>query len=451
MGGRNDPCPCGSGRKFKRCCLGKDGRSSRPFTAADRDSALANLARFAGRAEFDADQEAAHVAFWADRLDGRRPEDVREAKQASEYAYTMWFCLDFPLARGGTVLDRFLDREGTRLSTSEREYLMRVRPTHLRLSEVAEVKPEEGLTLVDCWTGERRWVRERAATRQLVRWDLLAVRLMPGADGDLVIDGASHLYPAAEKEEILKALRRAHRAFRRRFPGGDLSAFFKRAGALFHHLWLDLVALRPRPVFVTAEGDPVLLAKVVFDVRDREALRTALAAHPELDEQDDGSYAWRAPEDPDGFRRGLGAFALEGGRVVFEAMSRPRAERGRELLEGLAGDAVRYRATQYQDVGQALQEPQPPPEPRPPEVSPEIEAQLVFEFYERHYRSWPDTPLPALDNRTPREAARLDKVRPTLVALLKDFESRAERERREGRPAYDFTWIWEEVGLSRPE
>jgi len=21
--GRNDPCPCGSGKKFKKCCLGK--------------------------------------------------------------------------------------------------------------------------------------------------------------------------------------------------------------------------------------------------------------------------------------------------------------------------------------------------------------------------------------------------------------------------------------------
>ena len=21
--GRNDPCPCGSGKKFKRCCMGK--------------------------------------------------------------------------------------------------------------------------------------------------------------------------------------------------------------------------------------------------------------------------------------------------------------------------------------------------------------------------------------------------------------------------------------------
>jgi len=24
--GRNDPCPCGSGKKFKRCCIRKAGR-----------------------------------------------------------------------------------------------------------------------------------------------------------------------------------------------------------------------------------------------------------------------------------------------------------------------------------------------------------------------------------------------------------------------------------------
>ncbi len=26
--GRNDPCPCGSGKKFKKCCLGKTPRSA---------------------------------------------------------------------------------------------------------------------------------------------------------------------------------------------------------------------------------------------------------------------------------------------------------------------------------------------------------------------------------------------------------------------------------------
>jgi hypothetical protein len=25
--GRNDPCPCGSGKKYKQCCLGRDSAS----------------------------------------------------------------------------------------------------------------------------------------------------------------------------------------------------------------------------------------------------------------------------------------------------------------------------------------------------------------------------------------------------------------------------------------
>jgi len=26
--GRNDPCPCGSGKKYKKCCLGKNGKET---------------------------------------------------------------------------------------------------------------------------------------------------------------------------------------------------------------------------------------------------------------------------------------------------------------------------------------------------------------------------------------------------------------------------------------
>ena len=32
--GRNEPCPCGSGRKYKRCCLWKDKADSAEAGAA---------------------------------------------------------------------------------------------------------------------------------------------------------------------------------------------------------------------------------------------------------------------------------------------------------------------------------------------------------------------------------------------------------------------------------
>lgn len=30
---RNDPCPCGSGKKFKQCCIAKDGTMKRKISA----------------------------------------------------------------------------------------------------------------------------------------------------------------------------------------------------------------------------------------------------------------------------------------------------------------------------------------------------------------------------------------------------------------------------------
>jgi hypothetical protein len=476
--GRNAPCPCGSGRKFKKCCLAKEAASARPFTAADRQNALARLRRFAHRAEFAHDHEVAEASFWGDGLDRLPDDEVEDLLEDSQgdYAFHMWFFFDFVLEDGRTLAERFLEQEGARLGAGEREYLARMRPTHVRLYEVAEVKREEGLRLVDVWTDERLWVRERAGTRQLVRWDLLAARTMPGAAGDLVMDGPLLLFPATEKEEILAGLRRAHRTYARRVPDADVGSFFKQAGDLFHRLWLDRVALRPAPALVTPEGDPFVFARAAFDVRDPAALRQALASHPDLAQQDDGSYVWlegaaasrrrsrRSAADPDevifetrtqrpgrAARRSLGTFVLKGDRLVFETTSRARADRGRGFLEGLVGSAIRFRATRYQDVEQALAEHRGTPRERAePDFPPEVVAQLTFDFYDRHYRAWPGVPLPALGGRTPRQAARLASLRPRLVALLKWMENASERARRAGRPAYDFGWLWGELGLERP-
>jgi tetratricopeptide (TPR) repeat protein len=47
--GRNDPCPCGSGKKYKRCCLDKDQAAASAKAEAERAAASARA-----RAVFDA-------------------------------------------------------------------------------------------------------------------------------------------------------------------------------------------------------------------------------------------------------------------------------------------------------------------------------------------------------------------------------------------------------------
>jgi hypothetical protein len=350
-----------------------------------------------------------------------------------------------------TPLELFLQREGRRLRPGERRYLERARTTHLRLYEVLDVRLDEGLELQDLWGKSRVGVRERLATRQLVRWDVLGARVTPDEDGVPVMDGTPYLYPAAKKDAMLKDLRRANREFRKQALGDD-AEFFRTCGPLFFWWWIEHVVLaaRIRLRLRTPEGDEVIFARAVFDVLDAPALEAALAAHPALARGSGGGYAWLEPESADGLRRNVGTFVPEPGRLVLETTSEARAERGRAFLEALAGAAVRYRATSLESVQQAVQRRLPRAARSADEVPSEVAAQAALAFYERHYRGWVDTPLPALGGKTPRAAAASKTGRPRLVALLKEIESRAARQRLAGEPAYDFGWMWGELGLERP-
>jgi len=119
------------------------------------------------------------------------------------------------------------------------------------------------------------------------------------------------------------------------------------------------------------------------------------------------------------------------------------------MIEALGGGAIAYRATRYEDVKQAVRR-HSRETPASSDIPPDVAAEITAQFYDEHYRKWLDMPLPALRGRTPREAASVPTARTKLVSLLKAMENTSERERREGRAAYDFTWMWGELGLERP-
>jgi len=71
--GRNDRCPCGSGRKFKRCCMGKEEERAAFGRLAEETALplLSELARFAERAAPGPLETVARqfFPFWTGRLD----------------------------------------------------------------------------------------------------------------------------------------------------------------------------------------------------------------------------------------------------------------------------------------------------------------------------------------------------------------------------------------------
>jgi hypothetical protein len=449
--GRNDPCPCGSGRKYKKCCLVRGEVAREASAAADavalegadlRQAALDALTAYSIQQGFGKQARPVIEAF---SLDRPLPDGVSEADVHFKFYFHWHF--DAVLANGRTIAEAFLESADRSLPTRQRALLQRLAKARLRLYEVEEVRREEGLRLLDLRSGESIWVRERSATRQLERWDVLGARIATEEDGVLGLEGGAYLFAPDAKSNLLDQLRKEERKLRRRKEALDDDALFRRFAPILHSLWLACAVPRPKPRIVTAEGDPMVFGKCVFDVLDERALRDALDRRAELVADPDGGYVW-VEDSRDGFTRTLGEITLEEGRLTLNVTSRQRAERGRALLAKASGAFIRHRATRYESVESAMKARASAPAMRPEELVPPAEAARVLAgFKDGHYRAWLDVPLPALAGRTPRHAARLKTLRPRLIDLLKELENHEARAASPESPAYDFRWMWRELGL----
>jgi hypothetical protein len=446
--GQGQPCPCGSGRRFAECC----GPSAQaPAGATVRESALGKLLNFAFQPAFDSDHSIAEGLFWGNLIRGGATPELRWLLDSEEATikYNSWFLFDWEVDNSGTVADLFLRDE--EVSAAERQFIRRMAAAHLRLYEVEAVERGLGVHLLDVWTGHRLFVIERAATAQMVTWDLLGARVAPDGLGGQVFEGGLYLYPADVKESVVRHFRKLHRQHHRKFPFDDLEAFFHKHGAAFNHLWLNLVAFPDPPQLLTTEGDPLVFCRSVFETDDPDTVLAGLSTRAEIRRRPDGHLSWRETAD-DGDRE-LGSWSVQGDRVVLESTSQERAARGRAWLEALFGDQVRYRATSLETLEQTMNElrsRRPGPSPSTTHDVPAESADAVRALFDRHYRSWIDRPLPALGNRTPRAAAAARLWRPKVMDLIKQLENGAERASNTSRPAYDVGWLWRELGLARP-
>jgi hypothetical protein len=78
----------------------------------------------------------------------------------------------------------------------------------------------------------------------------------------------------------------------------------------------------------------------------------------------------------------------------------------------------------------------------------EVRAELLGRFHEEHYRQFMDSPVPMLENKTPRQAAKNKGLRPKLVELMKLHVHGIEKRNRED-PCLNLTidWVLDELGL----
>lgn len=426
--GRNDPCPCGSGKKYKKCHL--DAHRARQAVPAAGESVHdmdSRLVRGIGR--FAVDRYGDH---WLKVL-----EDGIRNDEAALQLFVPWIAWTADVDRK-RIAETFLEQNGAGLSEEERAWFAAQLTAWLSFWEVTHVGPGR-VDVHDLLTGERRSVNEVMGSKSLSTRDTLLARVVDFRGTSYFGGMYGRCLSPLEASDVVATVRGKLRIRKGNVPIERLRD--ASAGRQMIHWWSDAIARFDErrsnpPVLTNTDGDPLLFVNdsFPFDGKLRREIEQRVSVMDGVDgvSTEDGETI--AVFVRPGNRVHKSWENTVTGRVIvardtlrIETNSEQRADalrrRVRDACAGLLGEGTRKTESGAEMMRREKERPSPakwkPPAP--------YELEALRQAKEAHYREWLDMPIPLLGGKTPRAATRAKKSREQLDLLLRDIEHREGR------------------------
>lgn len=433
--GRNDPCPCGSGRKYKRCHAGIDEIPLRArLTALYRKSNKWLEVRHNRDVHLHALIRAQHTDM--------SPAEMLETDP---------LIADSVLTEDG-LFDEWLTERGALLPSDEAMLAEQWALAERSVFEVTDVRVDEGLTLRDVRTGDVVDVTERLGTQGMKTGRYILARPLPVGGDERQIFGGVTLIPDHALHSFIELLDSEPTALQ----------------------LLSLVAKTEGPPELrNTDGDEMVMCETTWDVGESGGARQILddTFEPVVsgDPADPNStaakeWSWLAPPDgrgggsdampdwsdtpddgriTDDGRTVLGTLTLAGDHLVVSTNSIERAERAAELIGSLFPDAAILEELQsslddlredtayerYVFEGEVATDTNDRNSSGLMDIadaSPEIQD-AVRQMMNQHEERWVDESIPALGGATPRQALDDPTRREDLFRLLDRMEEMEKR------------------------
>jgi hypothetical protein len=449
--GRNTPCPCGSGRKYKRCCGAAGGAidAARELHAID-ERLFPRIVGFEGPGFADAVRRALESC----------PFDPYDEPNAS---ITGAYLLHMTRVKDGTLAEAFLRREGLRLAQREREWLEAYSRSWQSVWEVVDVFPGRGMQLRDLLTGEQRGVTERSATKTLRPGLAVCARVVDAAKVAVLAGCHPRPLDPLTADDVVSESRRVLRVRKDVVAVERLRGEF---GLTLLGIWEVAVERRdrrPLPRLENTDGDPLQDTLDRFSLKggSRARVEAAIAALEGLrveslpDSEGSPATLFRALRErssvPGMDNVTVGTVEIDRTEVRVRTNSERRADGLRSRIEMACGGLLAHTGRERRDMREMVASaggPRAAPADRAADADSEEHDALILEFKRKHYAAWPDEPVPALGGLTPREASRHAASRERLAALLQDLAMN-EANQPPGR-RFDVAELRRELGIGGP-
>ncbi len=486
--GRNDPCPCGSGKKYKKCCGRQEGPSLDSFRLPDDRKTGTPLDDYLELLPLLGLYEQKIVQFDADGPEYKKVRNAFEKRYRPGAAGGLmdshsltWLYLDRRFGRTRrTLVERVLDDPQTAALNEPGPTLLRhMAESYATFYQVVESGPDvillEELGTGKIWTVH--YIRELFGDFP-GKGEIWYTRLLGPPERALSYT-TPYIYDPETRAQFKRGVDGHTESFLKspQSIGVPADRLFAESQKQSAHFWFEYIhvgnnpsAERPSPVpapgawpedpegpihFVNTDKEELLFTETYFRVEDEPAVRQRLDKLKTFryDERD-ASWIWRkAPRRvfPDAPQTTLGRVRFKDGCLVAETNSRERAVRLEyKLLNHLDGLIVLDK-TLYKRLEDL---PRPSPEEaqarrkETEELNARPEVQEAMRAYlEHHYfEELPLAKVPALGNITPVQAAKTETGRRKLADLI-DYYDRMQALDKSGRPKIDFDRLRLKFGL----
>jgi hypothetical protein len=447
--GRNDPCPCGSGKKYKQCCLKVASASDDSPWRQQRDASgrlaqeMLNFARqnFAGNLD----------AAWLDFNQDDSPLPIEEDPEEGQI-FVPYFLFDWdpePRSRRrlpGLIARSYLSKKGSRLPELERLILEQALTQPLSFYEVVRCNPGERMVLRDVLLGAEMDVIERTASRMLQPGDLSYGQICELPAVTTLGRLAPLCIPPRHKAAIVGLRRKLQKKIakqNRELTVPDLIRYREDIRTTYLNV---RDSIRTPPRLTNTDGDPFVLHTLTFRTGSAHAAFEALAplargiSKSELLKgakfAGDGTLLsveipWqkkgnRIHKDWDNTL--LGHLRISGRSLVVDVNSENRAAKIRQEIERSLGILVTHQKTQRSEAtlektkhrhtaNRSLSQ----PESEEPAFTEEMQAEI-----QRQVENWIFQKVPVLGGRTPLEAVGDPDGKEIVESLLLGWERQYE-------------------------
>ena len=236
--GRNDPCPCGSGKKYKHCCLRQETAGKSEAMGRDRawDTIVERLLDFSREDRFRKDLQAAFDLFWNRSY---TIEQVNELAPAEVMSFLDWYAHDHRTADDGQrIVEIFLQEKELTLPSQELDLLRAESEALLSAYEVTSVEEGQVVGLRDVFRDVETQLPHTPALLGIKAGQLLLGRLAV-SNGYRRFSWISALIPPEMAEDLKAHVAEMFNLYREEHFQASWAEFLRERSYLFNHYLLQ--------------------------------------------------------------------------------------------------------------------------------------------------------------------------------------------------------------------